>query len=125
MHWQFALGQDRITFILRHILIAALVAFLLLRYFWLRHQWTMQVRAEGEARYQALTARIRPHFLFNSLNSLDALIKVRPDEAEMLVEAHDDLFRASLRTGLQTAKVIADFGLCNHYIRIDTHRHGE
>src|SRR3546814_16336207 len=48
MHWQFALGQDRITFILRHILIAALVAFLLLRYFWLRHQWTMQVRAEGE-----------------------------------------------------------------------------
>src|SRR3546814_8967065 len=33
MHWQFALGQDRITFILRHILIAALVAFLLLRYF--------------------------------------------------------------------------------------------
>src|SRR3546814_2645548 len=66
MHWQFALGQDRITFILRHILIAALVAFLLLRYFWLRHQWTMQVRAEGEARYQALNARIRPHFLFNS-----------------------------------------------------------
>src|SRR3546814_15693880 len=85
MHWQFALGQDRITFILRHILIAALVAFLLLRYFWLRHQWTMQVRAEGEARYQALNARIRPHFLFNSMNSLAALIQVRPDEPEMMV----------------------------------------
>src|SRR3546814_15112616 len=100
MHWQFALGQDRITFILRHILIAALVAFLLLRYFWLRHQWTMQVRAEGEARYQALNARIRPHFLFNSLNSLAALIQVRPDEAELLVEDLADLFqigRASCR----------------------------
>ncbi|HEY9546111.1 MAG TPA: histidine kinase [Solimonas sp.] len=125
MHWQFALGQDRITFILRHILIAALVAFLLLRYFWLRHQWTMQVRAEGEARYQALNARIRPHFLFNSLNSLAALIQVRPDEAEMMVEDLADLFRASLGKGLQVAKLLDEIGLCHAYLRIEKLRLGE
>ncbi|HET8881713.1 MAG TPA: histidine kinase [Solimonas sp.] len=126
MHWDFAGGgQGRITFIVRHMLVAALVALLVLRYFWVRHQWTMQVRAEGEARYQALNARIRPHFLFNSLNSLAALIQVRPDEAEMMVEDLADLFRASLGKGLQVAKLLEEIGLCHAYLRIEKLRLGE
>ncbi|MGH8443740.1 MAG: sensor histidine kinase [Solimonas sp.] len=126
MHWDFAVyGEARLTFVLRHTVIAALVALLLLRYFWVRHQWTMQVRAEGEARYQALNARIRPHFLFNSLNSLAALIQVRPDEAEMMVEDLSDLFRASLQKGLQIAQLLEEIGLCHAYLRIEKLRLGE
>lgn len=126
MHWDVVLhGEDRVAFIVRHTLIAALVALLLLRYFWVRHQWTMQVRAEGEARYQALNARIRPHFLFNSLNSLAALIQVRPDEAEMMVEDLSDLFRASLQKGLQVAPLLEEIGLCHAYLRIEKLRLGE
>jgi two-component system sensor histidine kinase AlgZ len=124
--WDFATGHDgRLAFIARHALVAALVALLLLRYFWVRHQWKMQVRAEGEARYQALNARIRPHFLFNSLNSLAALIQVRPDEAEMMVEDLADLFRASLGKGLQVAQLLEEIGLCHAYLRIEKLRLGE
>lgn len=119
------IGEDRLAFIVRHVLIAALVAFLLLRYFWLRHYWSMQVRAEGEARYQALNARIRPHFLFNALNSLAALIQVRPEEAEMMVEDLSDLFRASLGKDLQVARLLEEIGLCHAYLRIEKLRLGE
>lgn len=126
MHWDFAAGEDdRIAFVLRHTLVAAFVALLLLRYFWVRHQWSMQVRAEGEARYQALNARIRPHFLFNSLNSLAALIQVRPDEAEMMVEDLADLFRASLGKGLQVAQLLEEIALCHAYLRIEKLRLGD
>jgi len=125
MHWDLVLDEERLAFVLRHTLIAGIVAVLLLRYFWLRHQWTMQVRAEGEARYQALNARIRPHFLFNALNSLAALIQVRPDDAEMMVEDLSDLFRASLQKGQQIAPLLEEMSLCHAYLRIEKLRLGD
>ncbi|MFT4046352.1 MAG: histidine kinase [Solimonas sp.] len=126
MNLAFVSGEEsRLVFILRHMLIAAIVAMLALRYLWVRHQWTMQVRAEGEARYQALNARIRPHFLFNALNSLAALIQVRPDEAEMMVEDLSDLFRASLQKGQQIAQLLEEIGLSHAYLRIEKLRLGD
>ena len=117
--------EDRLQFILRHTLIAGLVALLLLRYFWTRHQWQEQIRSEGEARYQALNARIRPHFLFNSLNSLAALIQIRPDDAEHMVEDLSDLFRASLEKRGQVGPLVDEISLCNSYLRIEQLRLGD
>lgn len=126
LDWDFVLpNEGRAQFILRHCSIAAIVALLLLRYFWVRHQWAMQVKAEGEARYQALNARIRPHFLFNALNSLASLIQVRPNDAEMMVEDLADLFRASLDKGGQLAPMIEEVGLCHAYLRIEKLRLGD
>ncbi|MDD3764435.1 MAG: histidine kinase [Nevskiales bacterium] len=126
LSWDFVLPTEaRLEFVLRHTMVAAIVALLLLRYFWVRNQWTMQVQAEGEARYQALNARIRPHFLFNSLNSLAALIQVRPDDAEMMVEDLSDLFRASLEKRGQVAPLVEEIGLCHAYLRIEKLRLGE
>ncbi|SFF52745.1 two-component system, LytT family, sensor histidine kinase AlgZ [Fontimonas thermophila] len=126
LNWQFMLpAQTRIEFVLRHTAIAAIVAGLLLRYFWVRNQWSLQVQAEGEARYQALNARIRPHFLFNALNSLAALIQVRPNEAEMMVEDLSDLFRASLDKRGQLAPLVEEIGLCHAYLRIEKLRLGD
>jgi two-component system sensor histidine kinase AlgZ len=117
--------ESRIEFILRHAAVAAIVAVLFLRYFWVRDQWRTQVRAEGEARYQALNARIRPHFLFNSLNSLAALIQVRPNDAELMVEDLSDLFRATLEKRGQVAPLIDEVGLVNAYLRIEKLRLGD
>lgn len=117
--------EPRLPFILRHTMIAGLVALLLLRYFWTRHQWQEQIRSEGEARYQALNARIRPHFLFNSLNSLAALIQIRPDDAERMVEDLSDLFRASLEKRGQVGPLADEIALCNAYLRIEQLRLGE
>lgn len=126
LNWDFILpAEARIEFVLRHTGIAAIVTLLLLRYFWVRNQWQMQVEAEGEARYQALNARIRPHFLFNALNSLAALIQVRPNDAEMMVEDLSDLFRASLEKRGQVAPLVEEIGLCHAYLRIEKLRLGE
>jgi len=115
-------NEPRLWFVLRHSAIAAIVAVLLLRYFWTRHQWREQVRAESESRYQALNARIRPHFLFNALNSLAALISLRPVEAEGLVEDLADVFRASLEKPGQMAPLVDEISICNAYLRIEKAR---
>ncbi len=126
LNWSFVLPTEtRIDFVLRHCCVAAIVALLLLRYFWVRHQWSMQVQAEGEARYQALNARIRPHFLFNALNSLAALIQVRPNDAEMMVEDLSELFRASLEKRGQMGQLLEEVGLCHAYLRIEKMRLGD
>ena len=57
----------------------------------------------SEARLSALTARIRPHFLFNSLNAAISLIRLRPYDAETLLENLANLFRAQLRMVVKTA----------------------
>ena len=115
----------RFTFILSHTCIAAIVSLMLLRYFWTRHQWREQVHAEGESRFQALTARIRPHFFFNALNSLAALIMIRPAEAELMVEDLADVFRASLEKAGRMAPLVDEIGVCNAYLRIEKARLGE
>ncbi len=53
--------------------------------------------AEYEARLSALQAQINPHFLFNAFNSIAALIRTRPQEAETIVEDLSDLFRYALQ----------------------------
>jgi two-component system sensor histidine kinase AlgZ len=118
-------NEPRLWFVFRHSAIAGVVAVLLLRYFWSRHQWREQVRAESESRYQALNARIRPHFLFNALNSLAALIGIRPDEAEGLVEDLADVFRASLEKPGQMAPFVDEISICNAYLRIEKARLGD
>lgn len=118
-------SEARIPFVLRHTCIAAIVSLLLLRYFWSRHEWREQVRAEGESRYQALNARIRPHFFFNALNSLAALIATRPAEAEMMVEDLADVFRASLEKRAQMAPLVDEIGIVHAYLRIEKARLGD
>lgn len=118
-------SDPRISFVLRHTCIAAIVSLMLLRYFWTRHQWREQVHAEGESRFQALTARIRPHFFFNALNSLAALIMIRPADAELMVEDLADVFRASLEKAGRMAPLVDEIGVCNAYLRIEKARLGK
>lgn len=51
-----------------------------------------------QSQLTALRAQINPHFLFNTLNSIAALIRINPDEAESVTELLADLFRYSLRS---------------------------
>lgn len=53
--------------------------------------------AQYEARLAALRAQINPHFLFNAFNSIAALVRTRPEEAEAVVEDLSDLFRYALQ----------------------------
>jgi two-component system sensor histidine kinase AlgZ len=83
-------------FLLRMMIIGAAVYAVVLRYFYIQQQWKLNLQAQARAEIQALKARIRPHFLFNSMNTIASLISFRPEEAEKAIEDLSDLFRASL-----------------------------
>lgn len=84
------------TFLLRIMAISAAVYAVVLRYFYIQRQWQRNIAAQAKAEIQALRARIRPHFLFNSMNTIASLIAISPQIAETAIEDLSDLFRASL-----------------------------
>ena len=117
--------EDMVARYLRHGIIALIMSGLVLRYFYLQSQWRRQQQAELRARLESLQARIRPHFLFNSLNSIASLIVIDPFKAEQAVLDLSDLFRASLA---QPGTLIAwrdELSLGRRYLSIEQYRMGD
>ncbi|TXS94245.1 sensor histidine kinase [Parahaliea maris] len=111
--------------LLRNLLVALVVAGVVLRYFYLQQQLRQREHSELQARVDALRARIRPHFLFNTLNSIVSLIETRPDLAERAVEDLAELFRGSLREATELVTVADEVRLCELYLGIEQLRLGE
>jgi two-component system, LytTR family, sensor histidine kinase AlgZ len=109
---------------LSNLLTSAILAGIALRYLYLQQQLRSQQQAELHARIQALQSRIRPHFLFNSMNSIASLIGSDPDLAERVIEDLAELFRASLAepTLIPIAREVT---LCRRYLEIEQLRMGK
>lgn len=107
----------------RNLIMGGIIAGLVLRYFYLQEQLLRRQRTELTARLQALQARIRPHFLFNSMNIIASLISVDPDLAEEVVEDLSMLFRASLRAEGEVP-LADELSLCERYLNIEKLRLG-
>ncbi|HEY5789604.1 MAG TPA: histidine kinase [Gammaproteobacteria bacterium] len=112
-------------FLWRSVVIGAVVAALSLRYFYVRHQWQRQVLAESRAHLEALQARIRPHFLFNSLNTVASLTHDRPQLAESTIEDLAELFRATLTDTTAGVPLRVELELAQRYLNIEALRLGE
>ncbi|MHB8680205.1 MAG: sensor histidine kinase [Rudaea sp.] len=112
-------------FVWRSAALCALLGAALLRYFYVLEQWRARVRAEAKARFEALQARIRPHFLFNSMNTIASLIRSRPAEAERAVEDLSDLFRAALGGNAALSTLGAELDLMRQYLDIEKLRLGD
>ena len=95
-----------------------------LRYLYLREQWMKQQNSELQARIQAMQARIHPHFLFNSLNSVVSLISIDPDKAENMLINLSRLFRASFQE-LKLVSLQEEIQLSKQYLAIEQVRVGE
>lgn len=110
--------------LLNNFLISAILSGITLRYLYLQQQLRNQQEAELHARIQALQSRIRPHFLFNCMNSIASLISSDPDTAERMVEDLAELFRASLA---EPALIPLDreLTLCKRYLEIEQLRLGK
>jgi two-component system sensor histidine kinase AlgZ len=78
-----------------------------------------------EARLQSLTARIRPHFLFNSLNAVISLIPPDPRRAETALEELAELFRALMRDPRELVPLADEIALCRQYLDLEKLRLGE
>jgi two-component system sensor histidine kinase AlgZ len=116
---------ERGAFLIRNVTIAALLMGPVLRYFHLHMEHQRNVRREADARLAALQARICPHFLFNSMNTIAALTRENPAAAEQAVEDLADLFRASLAEGAQLIPLGEEIGIARVYERIERHRLGD
>ncbi|PAV25417.1 two-component system sensor histidine kinase AlgZ [Tamilnaduibacter salinus] len=109
----------------RNVLAALIITLMTLRYFYLQHQWRLQKQAEMRSRVTALQARIHPHFLFNSMNTIASLITTRPERAEDAVLDLSELFRASLRTQDRLIPLADELALCDRYLAIESLRLGD
>jgi two-component system sensor histidine kinase AlgZ len=118
-------GMDHAGFLFRNLAVSAIISALLLRYLYVQHQWKQQIQAEAQARVQALQARIRPHFLFNSMNNIAALINSDPQRAEQAVEDLSDLFRVTLREASERVTLAEEIEVSCRYLRLETLRLGD
>ncbi|WBY00857.1 histidine kinase [Ramlibacter tataouinensis] len=81
--------------------------------------------AEATARLSELQARIRPHFLFNTLNTAIALVREDPARAEAVLEDLSDLFRRALADPGEAVTLEEEVALARHYLAIEQVRFGE
>lgn len=111
--------------VVENLVLAAIPAGILLRYLFLQQRYRQQQRAELEARIQALQSRIRPHFLFNSMNLIASLIVSNPDKAEQVVEDLSDLFRYALGDSQNLIPLRDEIALCRRYLELEKLRLGD
>ena len=107
------------------VLMALLIAAAGLRYGYVHVQWRLRVEAQARAEIAALTARIRPHFLFNSMNTIAGLVREDADLAEQVILDLADLFRAALAAGEKSHALEREFELCERYLSIEVLRLGD
>ncbi len=108
---------------LRHALIGVTFALMLLYYFRLRAEALSPAR--HEARLQALQARIRPHFLFNTINAVLSIMRSDPKRAEIALEDMADLFRTAMADQHELVALSKEVELAQQYLAIETLRLGE
>ena len=122
LFWQ-SLGFGDSGNALRPVVLAMAATVVLLGYFELRARAFSP--AQAEARLAALNARIRPHFLFNTLNAVLSLIRARPQQAEAALESLSDLFRAAMRDPGEMISLADEIALGKQYFELERLRLGE
>jgi two-component system sensor histidine kinase AlgZ len=115
---------DLPTFLIRNISIGLVVTALALRYFYVTHEWRRNIEMQATARVHALQARIRPHFLFNSMNTIASLTRSNPAVAEQTVQDLADLFRANLSDKRDIIRLEEECEVARTYQRIEELRLG-
>ena len=115
--------EDAYLYEVRLMLISLLLCSTLLLYF----RWRSQVlsRALHEAKLQALRARIRPHFLYNSINAVLGIVRAQPKQAEAALEDMADLFRMAMSAAHDLVPLRQEIELCKQYLALERLRMGE
>lgn len=115
----------RASLIIRSLLVAFIISVFGLRYVIAQHRADVEARAQQEARMQALQSRIRPHFLFNSLNSVASLTRSNPEKAEAVLHDLADLFRVLLADARKLVPISAEREISRQYLEIEKIRLGD
>ncbi|WP_242632784.1 sensor histidine kinase [Thiothrix fructosivorans] len=111
-------------FVFKNLVISLVITLVLLRYFYIHGQWEETVEADSAAKYDALQARMRPHFLFNSLNTIAHLVHIDPNKAEAALLDLADIMRLTLDKRSRIA-LKEELELTLAYLRMESLRLGE
>ena len=117
--------QTLVPFLARNVGIALIITGVTLRYFYVTHEWRRNIEMQAQARVHALQARIRPHFLFNSMNTIASLTRSDPARAEEAVQDLADLFRANLSDKRTQISLKDELEVATTYERIEKLRIGD
>lgn len=112
-------------FVLKNVFAVGLVTVVFFRYLEIRARWRSDLITQAEARVQALQARIRPHFLFNSLNTIASLIPDDPVNAEAATLDLADIFRGSMRRADRLISLADELQLARQYLDMEHRRLGD
>jgi two-component system sensor histidine kinase AlgZ len=116
--------ETHATFIVRTFAISSIVIALAMRYLYVSSEWRRSIVLEAQARISALQALIRPHFLFNSMNTIASLTRTDPRQAERAVEDLSDLLRANLGGSGDRTTLKEELEVAAIYQRIENLRLG-
>ena len=112
--------QETINYVnLKISLSAVLICLALIRYFYIQDRWNEQVNKLSEARLNALQARIKPHFLFNSLNSIASLITIDPERAEIAIADFSSLMRRTFTHKEKFITIEEELSWIQQYLNIE------
>lgn len=109
-------------FHIQNLTVSILVDALALRYLLAKHELRQRTLSEARAKIQALQSRIRPHFVFNSLNIIASLTRNEPVRAENAIEDMADLFRMMLSEDEQLVPVKKEIDVAKKYLALETLR---
>ena len=127
--WRFAgvtiIDDTHSQFMLRTFAISSICIALSMRYLYVSSEWRRSIVLEAQARINALQALIRPHFLFNSMNTIASLTRTDPRQAEEAVEDLSDLLRASLSSTRNRTSLKEELEVAAIYQRIEKLRLGD
>lgn len=113
------------TMVTRVVVVSAIITALALRYAFVYHRAQVKTETQQQDRLQALQSRIRPHFLFNSMNSVASLIRSDPELAERALQDLADVFRVLLADARRMVPITAEGELARQYLDIEKLRLGD
>ncbi|MDH3616620.1 MAG: histidine kinase [Gammaproteobacteria bacterium] len=119
------IGVSHNIFILRTFAISSIVIALAMRYLYVSSEWRRSIVVEAQSRISALQALIRPHFLFNSMNTIASLTRSNPQQAEEAVEDLADLLRATMSSPKDRSTLKQELEIAAIYQRIEKLRLGD
>ncbi|MEX2495154.1 MAG: histidine kinase [Woeseia sp.] len=122
---QAIIADSHTGFLWRTFAISSIVIALAMRYLYISSEWRRSIVLEAQARVSALQALIRPHFLFNSMNTIAALTRSDPRRAEEAVEDLSDLLRVNLGGPRDRATLKDELEIAAIYQRIEKLRLGD
>ena len=121
----YLIEDSHAGFVFRSFSTGTIVIALAMRYLYVSSEWRRSIVLEAQARISALQALIRPHFLFNTLNTIASLARTDPRQAEEAVEDLSDLMRANLGSSKERTSLKQELEIAAIYQRIEKLRLGD